>query len=78
MIISTYAMFDMCVHPVIGGPYVSRYLRFSVSLEFFMLPFLFLPVSVSASYCIPQCVRLIAGVSTHYVVLVKRSTVDKR
>ena len=24
--------------------------------------------SVSASYCIPQCVRLIAGVSTHYVV----------
>ena len=25
-------------------------------------------VSVSASYCIPQCVRLIAGVCTHYVV----------
>ena len=24
--------------------------------------------SVSASYCIPQCVRLIAGVCTHYVV----------
>ena len=29
-------------------------------------------VSVSASYCIPQCVRLIAGVCTHYVV--KRRT----
>ena len=25
-------------------------------------------LSVSASYCIPQCVRLIAGVCTHYVV----------
>ena len=32
MIISTYAMFDMCLHPVIGGPYVSRYLRLSGSL----------------------------------------------
>ena len=37
-------------------------------------------VSVSASYCIPQCVRLIAGVSTHYVVYnisKKKNTVDK-
>ena len=36
--------------------------------------------SVSASYCIPQCVRLIAGVSTHYVVYnisKKKNTVDK-
>ena len=28
----------------------------------------YVSVSVSASYCIPQCVRLIAGVCTHYVV----------
>ena len=37
-------------------------------------------VSVSASYCIPQCVRLIAGVCTHYVVYnisKKKNTVDK-
>ena len=36
--------------------------------------------SVSASYCIPQCVRLIAGVCTHYVVYnisKKKNTVDK-
>ena len=40
----------------------------------------YLSVSVSASYCIPQCVRLIAGVSTHYVVYnisKKKNTVDK-
>ena len=39
-----------------------------------------LHVSVSASYCIPQCVRLIAGVCTHYVVYnisKKKNTVDK-
>ena len=39
-----------------------------------------LSVSVSASYCIPQCVRLIAGVCTHYVVYninKKKNTVDK-
>ena len=47
------------------------------------LPILPLPcvsVSVSASYCIPQCVRLIAGVCTHYVVYnisKKKNTVDK-
>ena len=37
-------------------------------------------VSVSASYCIPQCVRRIAGVCTHYVVYnisKKKNTVDK-
>ena len=37
-------------------------------------------ISVSASYCIPQCVRLIAGVCTHYVVYnisKKKNTVDK-
>ena len=37
-------------------------------------------VSVFASYCIPQCVRLIAGVCTHYVVYnisKKKNTVDK-
>ena len=37
-------------------------------------------VSVSASYCIPQCARLIAGVCTHYVVYnisKKKNTVDK-
>ena len=37
-------------------------------------------VYVSASYCIPQCVRLIAGVCTHYVVYnisKKKNTVDK-
>ena len=37
-------------------------------------------VSVSASYCIPQCVRLIAGVCTHYVVYnisKKKNTVVK-
>ena len=37
-------------------------------------------VSVSASYFIPQCVRLIAGVCTHYVVYnisKKKNTVDK-
>ena len=37
-------------------------------------------LSVSASYCIPQCVRLIAGVCTHYVVYnisKKKNTVDK-
>ena len=37
-------------------------------------------VSVSASYCIPQCVKLIAGVCTHYVVYnisKKKNTVDK-
>ena len=37
-------------------------------------------VSVSASYCISQCVRLIAGVCTHYVVYnisKKKNTVDK-
>ena len=42
--------------------------------------FLSLSVSVSASYCIPQCVRLIAGVCTHYVVYnisKKKNTVDK-
>ena len=36
--------------------------------------------SVSASYCIPQCVRRIAGVCTHYVVYnisKKKNTVDK-
>ena len=36
--------------------------------------------SVSASYCIPQCVRLIAGVCTHYVVYnisKEKNTVDK-
>ena len=36
--------------------------------------------SVSASYCILQCVRLIAGVCTHYVVYnisKKKNTVDK-
>ena len=40
----------------------------------------FVNVSVSASYCIPQCVRLIAGVCTHYVVYnisKKKNTVDK-
>ena len=41
---------------------------------------LFLPVSVSASYCIPQCVRLIAALCQYALrgILVKRSTVDKR
>ena len=38
-------------------------------------------VSVSASYCIPQCVRLIAAVCTHYVVYnisKKKNTVHTR